>query len=196
MTKRPTGNRQKKIVKARGARGGQRPPRVTPPRPRFDASRPAVGPRRAEVHVRPATRDDAPGWLRLRAALWPDGSEDEHGAEIAQFLAGRSREPAAVLIADNARGEPLGFAELSIRPCAEGCRTDRVAYLEGWYVIPEARRQGVGRALVEAAEKWARAQGCSEFASDREPDNVVSGAAHRALGFTEVGVVVCYRKEL
>lgn len=196
MTKRPTGNRQKKIVKARGARGGQRPPRVTPPRPRFGAPRPAVRPRSAGVRVRPATPDDAPGWLRLRAALWPEGSENEHREEINQFLAGGSREPAAVLIAENARGEPVGFAELSIRPCAEGCRTDRVAYLEGWYVIPDARRHGIGRALVEAAESWARAQGCSEFASDREPDNVVSGAAHRALGFTEVGVVVCYRKLL
>ena len=32
MTRRSTDNRQKKIVAPRGARGGQRPARVTPPR--------------------------------------------------------------------------------------------------------------------------------------------------------------------
>jgi hypothetical protein len=33
MTRRSTDNRQKKNVAPRGARGGQRPVRVTPPRP-------------------------------------------------------------------------------------------------------------------------------------------------------------------
>ncbi|HEY3173228.1 MAG TPA: hypothetical protein VGK86_11710 [Thermoanaerobaculia bacterium] len=33
MTRRSTDNRQKKIVAPRGARGGQRPVRVTPPPP-------------------------------------------------------------------------------------------------------------------------------------------------------------------
>ncbi len=32
MSRRPTDNRQKKIVAPRGARGGERPVRVTPPR--------------------------------------------------------------------------------------------------------------------------------------------------------------------
>jgi aminoglycoside 6'-N-acetyltransferase I len=54
----------------------------------------------------------------------------------------------------------------------------------------------VGGALVRAAERWARSQGCREFASDAEADNRVSAAAHRALGFAEVGVVRCFRKDL
>jgi uncharacterized protein (TIGR02246 family) len=49
-----------------------------------------------------------------------------------------------VLLAEDAAGI-LGFAEVSIRPYAEGCSTDRVGYLEGWFVRPEARRRGVGR---------------------------------------------------
>jgi aminoglycoside 6'-N-acetyltransferase I len=127
--------------------------------------------------------------------LWPDGAED-HRAEIDQFFTGRARDPLAVLLAQNEKDEIVGFAELSIRSYAEGCRTDRVGYLEGWYVVPEARRRGVGRALIESGEKWARAQGCSEFASDREIANEESATAHRALGFSEVGTIVCYRKEL
>ncbi len=146
--------------------------------------------------VRSARPDDAQAWLRLRYALWPDGSETEHAAEIQQFFAGTSGEPAAVLLAEDAAGRVVGLAELSIRPCAEGCRTNRIAYLEGWYVVPEARRQGVGRALVAAAEQWARAQRCAEFASDTQPDNLTSAAAHLALGFSDAGQVRCFRKDL
>jgi aminoglycoside 6'-N-acetyltransferase I len=91
---------------------------------------------------------------------------------------------------------PAGFAEISIRHYAEGCSTDRVAFLEGWYVVPEARNRGVGRALVAAAEDWGRSQQCTEFASDAEADNSVSAAAHRALGFEEVGLIRCFRKDL
>jgi aminoglycoside 6'-N-acetyltransferase I len=144
-------------------------------------------------HVAPP---DAPHWLRLRRALWPDTSESEHARDIAVFFDGRIREPLAVLIAEERPGRPLGFAELSVRAYAEGCHTDHVAYLEGWYVVPEARSQGVGQALVAAAEAWARAQGCTEFASDAEPANEVSATAHKALGFVEVGLVRCFRKDL
>jgi aminoglycoside 6'-N-acetyltransferase I len=134
--------------------------------------------------------------LRLRCSLWPEGSEREHAADIAEFFAGKAREPLAVLLAEDPGGNVIGFAELSIRPYAEGCSTDGVAFLEGWFVVPEARGRGVGRALVAAAEEWGRAQGCTEFGSDAEEDNHASAAAHRALGFTEVGLVRCFRKDL
>ena len=101
-----------------------------------------------------------------------------------------------MLLAEDGAGCPVGFAELSIRAYAEGCRSDRVAYLEGWFVVPKARRHGVGRALIAAAEAWGRSQGCREFASDAQPDNEVGAAAHRALGFREVGLVRCFRKDL
>jgi aminoglycoside 6'-N-acetyltransferase I len=145
--------------------------------------------------VRPAAKSDASAWLRMRCDLWPEGSENGHRTEIERFFTGETGEPLEVLLAfDNAI--PAGFAELSIRPCAEGCRTDRVAFLEGWYVVPHVRGQGVGRALVEAAEVWAREQGCAEFASDAAPDNEASVRAHRALGFEDAGLVRCFRKTL
>jgi aminoglycoside 6'-N-acetyltransferase I len=146
--------------------------------------------------VRAAKPGDATDWLELRCALWPEGSEAEHRREIAEFLAGEAREPLAVLLAEDGAGCPIGLAELSIRAYAEGCRSDRVAYLEGWFVVPAARRHGVGGALIAAAEAWGRSQGCREFASDIQPDNEASAAAHRALGFSEVGPVRCFRKDL
>src|SRR5688572_7131156 len=132
----------------------------------------------------------------MRCALWPEGAESEHAAEIDRFFAGTLDNPLEVLLAVDARGAPLGFAELSIRAYAEDCVTDRVAYLEGWYVVPEARRRGVGRALIDAAEKWAVAQGCTEFGSDALLDNDTSAAAHAALGFEETVQIRCFRKTI
>ena len=146
--------------------------------------------------VRKVAPSDASAWLRLRHALWPSHSESRHAAEIAAFLHGHAREPLAVLVVADGADQPVGFAELSIRAYAEGCRTDRVAYLEGWYVVPEARNEGVGHALIAAAEAWGRSQGCVEFASDAELTNDASAAAHTALGFVEVGRVRCFRKDL
>jgi len=148
------------------------------------------------ITVRPAKPADAAAWLQLRHALWPERSEAEHREEIDGFFRGDLAEPLAVLLAEDGAGRPLGLAELSIRAYAEGCRSDRVAYLEGWFVAPNARGRGVGRALIAAAEEWGRSQGCREFASDAQPDNEVSAAAHRALGFVEVGLVRCFRKDL
>lgn len=146
--------------------------------------------------LRPVEPADAAAWLSMRRELWPDGTESEHREEIARFFAGGAREPQAVFVALDPTGTAVGFTELSIRTYAEGCATDRVAYLEGWFVAPHARRRGVGRALVAAAEGWGRELGCMEFASDTEPENERSAAAHRALGFREVGLVRCFAKRL
>ena len=145
--------------------------------------------------IRRVNADDAAAWLRMREALWPDET-GSHAREVQDFLAGRLNMPLEVLIAVDRAGTLLGFAELSIRAYAEDCVTDRVAYLEGWYVVPEARRRGVGAALVRAAEDWGRAQGCTEFASDALLDNDVSASAHRALGFEETVQIRCFKKNL
>lgn len=143
--------------------------------------------------VQPQDRND---WVRLRHALWRDASVAEHCRDADRFLAGDRREPAEVLIAFDHNDCAVGFVELSIRNIVDSCRTGRVGYLEGWYVVPEARRQGIGAALVAAAECWAKAQGCREFASDAALDNEASHRAHLALGFTETGRNVNFRKDL
>src|SRR5918996_4558644 len=128
---------------------------------------------------------DAAAWESMRQLLWPS-APGEHASKIAAYFQGNRRNPAEVFIARDEAGRPIGFVELSIRDYAEGCYSGRVAYIEGWYVSHEARRQGVGAALVTQAEAWAKSRGCSELASDCELDNVDSAAAHRALGFDEV----------
>ena len=147
------------------------------------------------MNVRHASKCDGESWLRLRCELWPGSTSDEHHREVDAFLSGNAREPQAVLVAER-DGQIVGFAELSIRSYAEGCSSNRVAFLEGWYVAPEFRRLGIGRALVTASEGWALGQHCVEFASDTQVDNETSRVAHRNCGFEEVATIRCFRKEL
>jgi aminoglycoside 6'-N-acetyltransferase I len=147
------------------------------------------------VTVRPVAAADAAAWLEMRTRLWPH--HEANTADIAAFFRGVHRHGLdAALIAVGANGVPVGFAELSIRAYAEGCDTDRVGYLEGWFVAEPHRRGGIGRALVRAAEDWARAHGCTEFASGTDVSNAISESAHAALGFTEVERQIHYRKDL
>lgn len=144
--------------------------------------------------MRPLQPSDASAWCDLRGLLWPDET-GAHEADVASFLAGRLPVPQAVLVAGR-DGGVVGFAELSLRAYAEGCQTSPVAYLEGWFVRADQRGKGIGRALLRAAEEWGRSQGCSEFASDTERENEVSGAVHRACEFEEVSSIRCFRKDL
>lgn len=91
-------------------------------------------------------------------------------------------------------GRLCGLVEVSIHTSAPGCETDHIGYLEAWYVDSDVRNQGVGRALAERAEAWARAESCVEMASDTTPDYPLSPAAHAALGYAEVERY--FRKEL
>jgi len=118
------------------------------------------------VEIRPITRDDAPRWEGLRCALWP-GHDAEHRQEIAAFFAGALPEPAAVLEAENEEGRMLAFAEFSIRDDLTELQGRRAGYVEGLYVIPEARNRGIARKLLQASRDWVRGQGCVALASDR-----------------------------
>ncbi len=156
----------------------------------------------AGVQVRPVYRPDRDEWVRMRTALWPDDGEAGHGDEVEAFFASgtfrwsESLLSWKVLVAERPAGGLCGFVEASIRPHVDGCSTRPVGYVEGWYVDPDVRRQGAGRKLIEAAERWAAAQGCKEMASDAHLGNTVSHEAHRALGFGESGRLVHFRKRL
>lgn len=140
--------------------------------------------------IRPVQADDAAEWLRMRMALWPDSTPDSEQDEITYFLAVPPRPPLptlhAVFVCLRPDGGLCGLVEVSIRASAPGCLTNRIGYLEAWYVDPDWRRRGVGRGLVAMAEAWARAQGCREMASDTTPSYPLSPAAHAALGYEEV----------
>ncbi len=130
----------------------------------------------------------------MREDLWPASHED-HAREIDAYLDGTSNIIDQAFVCDQ-DGRAIAFVELRLRDYAEGSDALVVPYVEGWYVAPQCRGLGIGRALIERAEKWAREGGFRELASDAELDNTHSIRAHRALGFDEVERVVCFIKRL
>ncbi|MFL5479950.1 MAG: GNAT family N-acetyltransferase [Gemmatimonadaceae bacterium] len=145
------------------------------------------------MRVRAYSDADWPEWLRMSSALFPEYSAGDLAKGMKDF---RARLDAEVFLAERDDGSVAGFVEVGSRPYADGCDTGPVGYVEAWYVEPSVRRAGYGRALLNAAEEWARRQGYAEIASDALLDNEASHAAHRAVGYEEVGRVVQFRKVL
>lgn len=133
-------------------------------------------------------------WQEMRADLWPS-AEDEHSSEISRYFDGKSQTIAQVYIAEY-HSEAAGFIELNIRDYAEGSSNPKVPFVEGWYVKPNFRKKGIGKALIYQAEQWAKSEGYQELASDTELHNTQSIAAHKQLGFVEIERVVCFLKTL
>lgn len=143
--------------------------------------------------IRPVEERDSAEWLRMRLTLWPDHTVDEMLTEMASL---RADESAATFVADRGDGTLGGFVEAGLRKYAEGCDTSPVGYIEGWYVDADLRAQGLGRALVRAAEDWAIAKGCVEMGSDTWLDNEVSYRAHLAIGYQEAERLIHFNKRL
>jgi aminoglycoside 6'-N-acetyltransferase I len=152
-----------------------------------------------ESLVRVALPSDCDQLARLREALWPEASAEDHRAELIPILAGRpnSTLPLVIFVAETGNGLLTGFLEVGLRSHADGCDPRvPVGFVEGWFVVEEHRRRGVGAQLLMAAEDWARAQGSVEMASDTWLDNDPSQRVHESLGFEVVDRCVHYRKAL
>jgi aminoglycoside 6'-N-acetyltransferase I len=152
-----------------------------------------------DFRVRLAQPSDRAALARLREALWPESSAEEHSRELASILAGHAPGslPLVILVAEASDGTLAGFLELGLRSHAEGCDPSHaVGYVEGWYVAENSRQRGIGKRLLAAAEDWARRQGCVEMASDAVIDNQLSQRVHERLGFSVVERSVHFHKAL
>jgi ribosomal protein S18 acetylase RimI-like enzyme len=82
--------------------------------------------------------------------------------------------------ADNG-SQLLGFTQLYPALCS----VDLVDYfvLYDLYVIEAARRQGIARALMNAASEWAKAQGAARLDLETARDNAPGQALYKDLGY-------------
>ena len=145
------------------------------------------------MRVRAYADGDWAEWLRMSVALFPDYTAQDLERGMREF---RARSDAEVFVVDRGDGSLGGFVEAGSRPYADGCESSPVGYIEAWYVDQDLRLQGYGRALLAAAEAWARARGYTEIASDALLDNEASHAAHRASGYEEVERHIVFRKAI
>jgi aminoglycoside 6'-N-acetyltransferase I len=144
------------------------------------------------ITIRHVTPEDKPEWLRMRLALWP-GASESHLQEMDGLVADKT---SAVFVAVRPDGKLGGFLEAGTHTYGEGCDTSPVGYLEGWFVDPDLRRQGLGGKLVRAAEEWARSLGLTEMGSDTWLEDETSIRAHLALGYKEAERLVHFAKKL
>lgn len=108
---------------------------------------------------------------------WNDPAQD-----FARALEGES---STILVAEGEDGALLGSAMVG----DDGHR-GWVYYLA---VAPAARRVGLGRALMTAAEEWLRARGCPKVQLMVREDNAEALGFHEALGLERQGVVTLGR---
>jgi aminoglycoside 6'-N-acetyltransferase I len=147
----------------------------------------------SDVTIRRATPADKPEWLRMRLLLWPFGTAEGFSEDMDGLLA----DPLTpVIVVERAEGRLGGFLEAGTRKYAEGGESSPVGYIEGWYVDEDLRGQGLGKALVQAAEDWARSQGLTEMGSDTWLENETSIQAHLKMGYEEAERLVHFIKKL
>ena len=143
--------------------------------------------------IRQAQRGDLPAITGLASRLWSDATVPELEDSFSSLL---SHSDAAVFLAFS-NSQPVGFAQCQLRhDYVEGTDSSPVGYLEGIYVEELHRRRGFARLLLAACEVWAQEQGCTEFASDCELDNIDSFHFHLGLGFEEANRIICFTKKL
>jgi ribosomal protein S18 acetylase RimI-like enzyme len=96
----------------------------------------------------------------------------------------------AIFVAEDEAGQVIGLLSASQRWTL--WHTGPCALIEELAVDERARRQGVGRALIQAALDWAKAQGCSEVEVSTDHDNLDAQAFYRRLGFESEALLLEY----
>lgn len=91
-------------------------------------------------------------------------------------------EPGAeAFVASDERGEPLGL--IALHPDADYFTGHLRAYVDILVVAAEAEGRGVGRALMEHAEAWARQHDCREVVLDVFAGNASARAFYERCGY-------------
>ncbi|MEO8955236.1 MAG: GNAT family N-acetyltransferase [Ktedonobacteraceae bacterium] len=119
------------------------------------------------LSLAPRLAIDIPPWrdpqkMIVTAQGWITGSIEQHGQKTVVF------------VAEDEQGERLGFATVSHSTHFTG---ESQAYIGELATSEKAERGGVGKALAQTCEQWAREQGYRIL-------SLATGAANeRALGF-------------
>ncbi|MFA6992204.1 MAG: aminoglycoside 6'-N-acetyltransferase [Candidatus Gracilibacteria bacterium] len=133
-------------------------------------------------------------WVSMGVALWPHHTKKEIEKEFRSQL---SSDKYQTFLAQKQDGQLAGFINLSLRSdYVEGASTSLVGYIEGIYIKPEYRKQGVAKELIKVAEKWAKKCKCKELGSDTELSNIESQKFHKNLGFKKADTIVHFIKKI
>ena len=112
-------------------------------------------------------------------------------AEIRAFLEQRlDRGDSTLFIAHDSAGTPLGFTQLY--PFLSSLALAPAWLLSDLYVVPAARRQGVGEDLMNAARAHAERTGACGIQLETAKTNLAGQALYERLGYVRDEVFFTY----
>lgn len=110
------------------------------------------------------------------------------------FLAERFlKNDSVIFIAENSLGKGIGFTQLY--PSFSSVSMQRTYILNDLYVASEARKQGVGEALMEAAKQFAISEGSRGLTLETAIDNPAQ-SLYKRLGWVKDTKVNHYTWEI
>jgi RimJ/RimL family protein N-acetyltransferase len=143
----------------------------------WEVRRAAPGDAAVLVELARAVGAEPEGWL-ITDGGWRTAAEER------RYLRAVRRHPhAAVFVAEAAEGV-VGRLSITRDPHPA---SEHVADL-GLMVAKEYRRLGIGRALIEAAETWARGVGVRKVELHVFPHNEAAIALYESLGYVREGL--------
>jgi ribosomal protein S18 acetylase RimI-like enzyme len=148
----------------------------------------------ANIKIRPARNEDIESLTGLLEELFtieadfsPDTSRQSAGLRLLL-----QKRDAVILVAESG-GKVVGMCTIQVViSTAEGGLS---GVLEDMIVARDARRQGIGRALLQAAESWAEERGLTRLQLLAESENEAALAFYFKMGWQGTGLV-CRRKFL
>jgi ribosomal protein S18 acetylase RimI-like enzyme len=142
-----------------------------------------------QIAIRSASEADADfvaglvsSLLEFGSPAWTDMASLAPGYADVLAAAVRAQDSqSTVLIAQSTDGTRLGFISLRVREDVTGADRGHVADLG---VIEDARRSGVGSALMRAGEAWARERGLPMLSLDLWATNERARTFYETLGYS------------
>ena len=147
--------------------------------------------------IRIANLEDTPqlmelfdGSLRHMAALQP--WQWRVVPQEKEFVQAAILEPNGMLYVWEEDGRLLGLVSLFLKEQEESAirLPCRYADLDTLYVRPEARKRGVGTALFQAAQQWAKEQGAKRLALMTLGENHNARAFYEKMGMQEQSIIL------
>jgi ribosomal protein S18 acetylase RimI-like enzyme len=135
------------------------------------------------LEIRVASETDLDALVRLAAAFRDHlGQSTPSDADFRRSMALLLKDVGTeFLVAYDAQGIAIGYVQSRFRHSAWTATLE--AELEDVFVVPDARRCGVGRRLVELAIARATDRGCRSIGLNTNERNAGALALYRRLGF-------------
>ena len=142
------------------------------------------------VVVRPMTPRDAEAVARLSGQLgYPSAADDVER----RFRPLAEDSDVVLLVAEDGDGRVVGWIHVGGR---RFLGSDTFAQIDGLVVEASARRRGAGRALVRAAEEWARGRGYSVLRLNSNVQRTEARPFYERMGYEVIKSQWAFRKTL